>query len=106
MTQATQNGVTISVAARLAARSKNDVVITDKSSIADILNDHFVHIADGVPEKSEQDFGPNFIAHPSIQSILQVRVKQVMTPLNFRFTYTNKTQLEKILSSVNLVDMT
>jgi len=48
---------------------ENDSVISDKQQIADIFNDHFVHIAKGAPEINVRDFGEDFTEHPSVITI-------------------------------------
>ena len=49
--------------------SENDRVITDKQSIANIFNKHFVNITSDIKEP-ESNRGANFEDHPSISAIL------------------------------------
>ena len=49
--------------------SENDRVITDKQSIANIFNKHFVNITSDIREP-ESNCGANFEDHPSISAIL------------------------------------
>ena len=79
---------------------ENDVVITDKKELAKLFNNYFVHIVDDVQDIKEHNFGNEFSAHPSIRAIAEEnRRKNAMH--NFNFKYTNKTQVEKLLSNIN-----
>ena len=78
---------------------ENDVIITDKKQIANAFNEHFIHITDGLVEISEQDFGTDCSAHPSIKSIYEQNVDQNMSSVNFRCT--NQAEVEKILLNIN-----
>lgn len=60
-----------------------------------------MHIADGVGEIEERDYGKDFSNHPSIKAILMNNgLKQDKDRLSFRFT--NKTQIEDLLSNINV----
>ena len=48
---------------------ENGSAITSKAQIVELFNDHFIHIADGVAEIGEQDYGEGFRNHPSIKAI-------------------------------------
>ena len=43
--------------------NENDKIINDKKEIAELFNDHFVHITDGVPMIRENDYGENYVNH-------------------------------------------
>lgn len=79
---------------------ENDSVISDKQQVADIFNDHFVHIANGAPEINVHDFGEDFTEHPSVFAI-QDNTREQSSFSFFNFQYTNKSQVERLLSSVN-----
>ena len=40
-----------------------------KRKIANLLNDHFIHIADSMPEIRVEDYGGDYAYHPSIKAI-------------------------------------
>jgi len=49
---------------------ENGSTITSKAQIAELfMNYHLIHIADGVAEIGEQDYGEGFRKHPSIKAI-------------------------------------
>ena len=48
---------------------ENDTVFTDKKQVAELFNEHFVHIADGVGEITDHHYGEGFYDHPSIKVI-------------------------------------
>ena len=75
---------------------ENDVVITDKKELAELFNNYFVHIVDDVQDIKEHNFGNEFSAHPSVRAIAEENRRK-----NFNFKYTNKTQVEKLLSNIN-----
>ena len=79
---------------------ENDVVITDKKELAELFNNYFVHIVDDVQDIKENNFGNEFSAHPSIRAIAEENRRKNATH-NFNFKYTNKTQVEKLLSNIN-----
>ena len=79
---------------------ENDVVITDKKELAELFNNYFVHIVDDVQDIKEHNFGNEFSAHPSIRAIAQENRRKNAVH-NFNFKYTNKTQVEKLLSNIN-----
>ena len=79
---------------------ENDVVITDKKELAELFNNYFIHIVDDVQDIKERNFGNEFSAHPSIRATAEeIRRKNAIH--NFNFKYTNKTQVEKLLSNIN-----
>ena len=80
---------------------ENDAVLTDKRQIAELFNEHFVHIADGVGEVTDHYYGEGFYDHPSIK-VIQANngVKGEEDCLNFQFT--NATQIKELLSNVNV----
>ena len=45
---------------------ENGTVFTDKKQIAEIFNEHFVHITDDVGEVTDQHCGEGFYDHPCI----------------------------------------
>ena len=79
---------------------EHDVVITDKKQMAELFNSYFVNIADGVPEITEQSYGKELDAHPSIQAIFNNN-EQLAVRNKFAFQYTNKTQVEALLLKIN-----
>ncbi len=79
---------------------ENDTVISDKQQIAEIFNDHFVHIANGAPDINVHDFGEDFTEHPSVIAINDNNSERSSSSF-FNFQHTNKTQVERLLSSVN-----
>ena len=79
---------------------ENDVVITDKKELAKLFNNYFVHIVDDVQDIKEHNFGNEFSAHPSIRAIAEENRRKNAIH-NFNFKYTNKTQVEKLLSNIN-----
>ena len=70
--------------------------VASGQQIAELFNSHFVNIADGVPEITEQIYGKGFDAHPSIQAIFNNN-EQIAARNNFAFQYTNKTQVKALL---------
>ena len=77
-----------------------DEIITDKKLIADLFKNHFVHVADGVSHVHENDYGENFVYHPSIKAIHESNSKSDMSCL-FTFQHTNRVQIEKLLLEIN-----
>ena len=75
---------------------EHDVVITDKKQMAELFSSYFINIADGVPEITEQSYGKQLDAHPSIQAIFNNN-EQLAVRNKFTFQYTNKTQVEALL---------
>ena len=65
-----------------------------------MFNNYFVHIVDDVQDIKENNFGNDFSAHPSIRAIAEENRRKNATH-NFNFKYTNKTQVEKLLSNIN-----
>ena len=62
---------------------------------------YFVHIVDDVQDiLKEHNFGNEFSAHPSIRAIAEENRRKNAVH-NFNFKYTNKTQVEKLLSNIN-----
>ena len=76
------------------------MVITDKKELAELLNNYFVHIVDDVKDIKENNFGNELSAHPSIRAIAEENRRKNATHY-FNFKYTNKTQVEKLLSNIN-----
>ena len=79
---------------------ENDVVITDKKELAELFNNYFVHIVDDVQDIKKHNFGNEFSAHPSIRATAEENRRKNAIH-NFDFKYTNKTQVEKLLSNIN-----
>ncbi len=79
---------------------ENDTVINNKQQIADIFSDDFVHIANGAPEIDVHDFGEDFTEHPNVIAIQDNNRERSLTNC-FNFQYTNKTQIERLLSSMS-----
>jgi hypothetical protein len=80
---------------------ENDVVINEKREIAEIFNNYFVNIADGLVDNREHDYAPNFGDHPSVQSIINTRDERTLTP-NFSFIKCiNEPQTRQILTNIN-----
>ena len=79
---------------------EHDVVITDKKQMAELFSSYFVNIADGVPEITEQSYGKELDAHPSIQAIFNNN-EQLAVRNKFAFQYTNKTQVGALLLKIN-----
>ena len=79
---------------------KENNIVTDKKEISELFNNHFVHIADGVPEINETDYGEDFIDHPSIKAINEQSDKR-STPVCFNFQRTNQEQIKKLLLGSN-----
>ena len=61
---------------------------------------YFVHIVDDVQDIKEHNFGNEFSAHPSIRAIAEENRRKNAIH-NFNFKYTDKTQVEKLLSNIN-----
>ncbi|RMX59939.1 hypothetical protein pdam_00001097 [Pocillopora damicornis] len=78
---------------------EHDVVITDKNKWRS-FNSYFVNVADGVPEITEQSYGKELDAHPSIQAIFNNN-EQLAVRNKFAFQYTYKTQVEALLLKIN-----
>ena len=79
---------------------ENGSAITSKAQIAELFDDHFIHIADGVAEIGEQDYGEGFRNHPSIKAIHPNNGhKSEVDCLSFQLT--NKTHIVELLSNVN-----
>ena len=51
------------------SRKKMTGLLVTKRKIADLLNDHFIHIADSMPEIRVEDYGGDYAYHPSIKAI-------------------------------------
>ncbi|PFX33122.1 hypothetical protein AWC38_SpisGene2007 [Stylophora pistillata] len=77
---------------------EKDRIITDKKEIAELFNEHFVHIADNVPLREEEDYGNDFANHLSIKVIFENRGKD--EPACFSFHPTSKSQVESILKEI------
>ena len=65
-----------------------------------MFNNYFVHIVDDVQDIKEHNFGNEFSAHLSIRAIMEENRRKNAIH-NFNFTYTNKTQVEKLLLNIN-----
>ena len=65
-----------------------------------MFNNYFVHSVDDVQDIKEHNFGNDFSAHPSIRGIAEENRRKNAIH-NFNFKYTNKTQVEKLLSNIN-----
>ena len=68
--------------------------------VAELFNNYFVHIVDDVQDIKEHNFGNDFSAHPSIRAIAEENRRKNAIH-NFNFKYTNKTQVQKLLSNIN-----
>ena len=79
--------------------NENDKIIDDKKEIAELFNDHFVHITDGVPMIRENDYGENYVNHPSIKAIHEHR--GTGSTACFSFHSTSEAQVEKLLNELN-----
>ena len=79
---------------------ENYVVINDKREIAEIFNNDFVNIADGLVENREHDYAPDFSDHPSVQTIINTRDERMHTP-NFSLKCINEPQIRQILTNTN-----
>ena len=71
--------------------------------MAELFSSYFINIADGVPEITEQSYGKQLDAHPSIQAIFNNN-EQLALRNKFAFQYTNgsfvtQNQLPQILWS-------
>ena len=62
--------------------SENDRVVTDKQSIANIFNKHFVNITTSDIKEPESNRGANFEDYPSISAIL-AKIPEVHFYLTF-----------------------
>ena len=69
--------------------------------IAELFNEHFLQIADGVPLMKETDYGQHFENHPSIIAIHE-KNKATDAPLCFNFEHINQAQVERALLDVNV----
>ena len=79
---------------------ENGTVFTDKKQIAEIFNEHFVHITDGVGEITDYHYGEGFYDHPSIKAIQANKgIKGDEDCLSFKLT--NASQIEELLSKIN-----
>ena len=79
--------------------NENDKIINDKKEIAELFNDHFVHITDGVPMIRENDYGENYVNHPSIKAFYEHR--GTGSTACFSFHSTSEAQVEKLLNELN-----
>lgn len=79
---------------------ENDTVFTDKKQVAELFNEHFVHIADGVGEITDHHYGEGFYDHPSIK-VIQANIGTKGEEDCLSFQLTNATQIEDLLSNVN-----
>ena len=79
----------------------NNVVINDKSEIAELFNAHFIQIADSVPPIKETDYDQHFENHPSIRAIYENN-RTTGAQLPFNFVHTNQAQVERALLDVNV----
>ena len=64
---------------------ENDTVFTDKKQVAELFNEHFVHIAEGVGEITDHHYGEGFCDHPSkkvIQANIGRREKKIVSAFN------------------------
>lgn len=77
----------------------NDRVITDKPSIANVFNKHFVNITSDTKEL-ESNFGANFEDHPGISVILANVPEDASS--NFNFTLFNTVTVEKCLQEIRV----
>ena len=70
-----------------------------KKQIAELFNEHFVHIADGVGEITDHYYGEGFYDHPSIK-VIQANngIKGEEVCLSLQITVA--TQIEELLSNV------
>ena len=68
--------------------------------LAELFNNYFVHIVDDVQDIKEHKFGNEFSAQPSIRATAEENRRKNAIH-NFNFKYTNKTQVEKLLSNIN-----
>ena len=73
---------------------ENNVVITEKSAVAELFNNHFIQAADS-------DYGEGFENHPSVIAIRE-HYRDINTPFSFDFHCTNCVQVEKLLKEVNV----
>ena len=80
--------------------NENDKIINDKKEIAELFNDHFVRITDGVPMIRENDYGENYVNHPSIKAIHEHR--GTGSTACFCFHSTSEAQVEKLLNELNV----
>ena len=48
---------------------EKEVPITTKKQIAELMNNHFVKVAENADDVRESDFGEDFVNHPSILAI-------------------------------------
>ena len=69
-------------------------------TVAELFNNYFVHIVDDVQDIKEHNFGNKFSTKPSIRAIMEENRRKNAIH-NFNFTYTNKTQVEKLLLNIN-----
>ena len=80
---------------------ENDVVINQKKDIAEIFNNYFVNIADGLVVKSLQhDYAADFNDYPSVQSVINTSKKGTFT-LNFSLKCINELEICQILANIN-----
>jgi len=80
---------------------ENNVVMTEKSSVADLFNNNFLQATNSVAQINDSDYGQDFKNHPSIIAIHQ-HYRDINTPLSFVFHCTNCVQVEKLLKGVNV----
>lgn len=74
---------------------ENDVVFTDKKQVAELFNEHFVHIADGVGEITDHHYGEGFCDDPSIK-VIQANIGTKGEEDCLSFQLTNATQIEDL----------
>ncbi|KAL9976713.1 hypothetical protein ACROYT_G014040 [Oculina patagonica] len=75
---------------------ENEVPITNKKQIAELMNNHFVKVAENADDVKASDFGEDFVNHPSI---LAIRNAQRHAPEQFSFHHTN--MVEEMLKDMN-----
>lgn len=77
-------------------REENNVVITEKSVVAELFNNHFIQAANSVAQINDSDYGQDFENHPSIIAIHQ-NYRDINTPLSFDFHCIICVQVENLL---------
>ena len=76
------------------------LVFTDKKQVTELFNEHFVHIADGVGEIADHQYGEGFCDLPSIK-VIQANIGTKGEEDCLSLQLTNATQIEELLSNVN-----
>ena len=88
---------------------EGEEIITDKTHIAEMFNDYFINIANYIKMPPSNEYGQDFVNHPSVVAIKQKRPLLWSRMTSFSFSPCNSVVVEQILRNfklINLWDMT